>query len=134
MQRNMQQHHRDVCWAQLLALHAHTVYLLAVLMPMQHRLTVHRFHSHVQWNAACSPAVAKVLQQSLERLVELGARQVNISLPELELAQAGHLVTIATEMAADAEHQGWLHDWSLRKQVGSGQHAVALPLGQVLFW
>eukprot|EP00878_Enallax_costatus_P006485 GHUV01006799.1.p1 GENE.GHUV01006799.1~~GHUV01006799.1.p1 ORF type:complete len:531 (+),score=146.49 GHUV01006799.1:664-2256(+) len=70
-----------------------------------------------EWNAACAPAVADVVKETLSRLEALGATIVDIVLPEMELTQTGHLVAIAKEMAADAEHQGWLHDWKLRGQL-----------------
>lgn len=71
----------------------------------------------LQWNAASTPAVLDVVKDNLSRLEVLGATVVEITLPELELTQTGHLVTIAKEMAADAEQQGWLQDWKLRSQV-----------------
>ncbi|WIA22970.1 hypothetical protein OEZ85_001331 [Tetradesmus obliquus] len=69
------------------------------------------------WANDCSAGVADVLKQTLSRLEVLGAAVVDISLPDLDLVQAGHLVTYTSEMAADGMAAGWLKDWSLRSQL-----------------
>jgi hypothetical protein len=43
----------------------------------------------LQWCYDCSPAVAEAVKASLNRLVQLGAQQVEVTVPELELCQVG---------------------------------------------
>lgn len=58
----------------------------------------------LQWCYDCSPAVAEATKATLNRLVQLGAQQVEIALPELELAQVCNsqqpcFVTVVSELA-----------------------------------
>lgn len=41
----------------------------------------------LQWCFDCSPAVAEAMKATINRLVQLGAKQVDITLPDLHLAQ-----------------------------------------------
>jgi hypothetical protein len=71
-----------------------------------------------QWFRDCKPLVGDVVRKTLERLLQLGATRVDVSLPDLDLVQAGHIATWAKEQEADGDAAGWLKDWSLRTQVG----------------
>ncbi|WIA22972.1 hypothetical protein OEZ86_009895 [Tetradesmus obliquus] len=71
-----------------------------------------------QWLDDSSVAVREVLAVTLERLQQLGAELVDVSLPDLEQIQASHLVTFSKEAAADGAKQGWLHKKELRSQLG----------------
>lgn len=44
----------------------------------------------LQWANDSTPGVQEVFKQSLHRLEQLGAATVNITLPELDIAQVGH--------------------------------------------
>ncbi|KAF6263354.1 amidase signature domain-containing protein [Scenedesmus sp. NREL 46B-D3] len=70
-----------------------------------------------QWLDESSGAVQAVLGSTLERLQQLGAMIVDVTLPDLEQIQATHLVTFSKEAAADGAKQGWLNKKELRSQL-----------------
>lgn len=48
----------------------------------------------VQWCFNCSPAVAEAMRTTLNKLLALGAQQVEVTLPELDLSQVRQLLPL----------------------------------------